>query len=69
MSGVFKHICGGLFQHFQGTLPDRAVQHTGLTETAAADAATLNLQNYTILGDLDKRNQRLFRIEACESDR
>ena len=51
MSGVFKHLCGGLFQHFQGTLPDGAVQHTGLAETAAADAGSIKFVLLRHIGD------------------
>ena len=64
MSGIPEHFGCSLCKHLQRALPDRTVQHTGLTEAAATNAAALNFQHYTILGDLNKWNQRLLRIKG-----
>ena len=43
-------------------LPVGAVNHSGLTETAAADAPALQLHRHTVLGHCNKRDQRLSRV-------
>lgn len=45
-------------------LADRAVDHSRLTETTAADAAAHDLENHAVLGRLDKRNQRFLRVDG-----
>ena len=45
-------------------LADRTVDHSSLTETTAADAATHDLENHAVLGRLDKRNQRFLRVDG-----
>ena len=64
MTGVFQHFHGIFFQDFHVTFSDRTVQLTSLTETAAADTASLDLQNHSVLRDLNIGNHRLHRIKA-----
>ena len=45
-------------------LADRTVDHSGLAETAAADTTAHDLQDNTVLGRLDERNQRFFRVNG-----
>ena len=61
MSGIFQHLIGIAPSASPGVLlTGRTVNHPGLTETAATDTAALDLQHHTVLGHLDKRNQRAF---------
>ena len=47
---------------FERPLPVRPVDHACLAETAAADAAPLDLHHSAVLRDLNKRNQLVQRI-------
>ena len=63
MSGGYQHLIGMMFQIFKVSFPVGPVNHTCLAESAAADAAPHDLKNDTVLGHLDKWNQRLFRVD------
>ena len=59
MSRIFQHCTCRLFEHIDITRTCRTVNHSRLTETTSTDTAALNLQNRSVLGYFDKRNNRL----------
>ena len=61
MPGIFEHDPCRFLESLHVTLPCRTVDHTRLTETAASDTATLDLQCDTVLCRLDMWNDRCFR--------
>ena len=62
MSCVLKHDPCRFLQSLHITLSCRPVDHTCLTETTAADTASLNLQGDTILSRLDMRHNWCFQF-------
>ena len=64
MSCILQHPAGIFFQNLYIPLPGGPVQHAGLTETAATDTASLDLQHHPVLSHFNKRNHRGFRIRS-----
>ena len=61
MSGIFQHCVGMMLSDISRSRSrKRTVEHTCLTETAAADTASLDLQYHTVLGGFDIREPRGF---------
>ena len=60
MSGFLQHDPRRLLQCFHIPFSGRAADHSRLTETAAADTASLDFQSYSVLCRLNKRNHRSF---------
>ena len=62
MSCVLKHDPCRFLQSLHIAFSCRPVDHACLTETTAADTASLDLQGDTILSRLDMRNNRCFQF-------
>ena len=62
MSRILQHFArASLFRALLDiTRTCRTVNHSSLTETTSTDTAALNLQNRSVLCNLDKRNNRLL---------
>ena len=53
-----------MLQHGETPLSKGPVDHAGLTEAAASDASSLDLQDTPVLGHLNIRNNLFFRVES-----
>ena len=62
MSGRPEHLLRAVPTRFQALLPERLVELSRLTETAAADTPAHDLESHPVLSDFDKGNQRGIRI-------
>ena len=62
MTGFLEHGSCRFFQFFYIAFSCRAVDHTSLTETTSTDTSSLNLQSDAVLGCLDVRNDRSFKV-------